>query len=281
MAAGTTAQRLRVGAELRQLREQAGISGEHVALALGWSQPKVSRIETARTTFTIRDVAALLTFYGVSEDVRAELLALTAQDTGEGAWIVRAGGFPRRQGSLAYLETGASHIRQYQPAVVPGLLQTRDYAREIARAAGASDPEGIASARIRRQEILTSQNAPRFEVLLDARALLFLPGSPEVLMGQIRSLMRRSQDGIVLLRLIPLRVLQRAVSATPFTLYDFRAPDSPSVAFIETPTGDVYYSSPDDVVRYGDLFIQLGAAALDETTSVEYLDTLASDFEEA
>jgi len=104
MPTDASAQRLRVGAELRRLREAARLSGEQVAATFGWSQPKVSRIETVRTAFTVRDVAQLLALYGVTDDVRAELLAATAEDTGEGAWIVRAGGFPRRQGSIASLE---------------------------------------------------------------------------------------------------------------------------------------------------------------------------------
>lgn len=101
MSTDASAQRLRVGAELRRLREASGMSGEQVARALGWSQPKVSRVEIGKHALTVRDVAALLARYGVTDDVRAELLAATAEDTGEGAWIVRAGGFPRRQGSIA------------------------------------------------------------------------------------------------------------------------------------------------------------------------------------
>ena len=92
-----SADRLRVGAELRRLREVAGLSGDYVARTLGWSQSKVSRIETGRHAIVARDVAALLIFYGAPDDVRAELLAATARDNGEGAWIQRAGDFVRRQ----------------------------------------------------------------------------------------------------------------------------------------------------------------------------------------
>jgi transcriptional regulator with XRE-family HTH domain len=138
MPTDASAQRLRVGAELRRLREAANLSGEQVAATLGWSQPKVSRIETGRTAFTVRDVAQLLALYGVTDDVRAELLAATAEDTGEGAWIVRAGGWPRRQGSIASLEVVTKRIRQYQPMFVPGLLQTREYVKRLLRRRGRS-----------------------------------------------------------------------------------------------------------------------------------------------
>src|SRR5689334_11316448 len=106
-----SAQRLRIGAELRRIRLATGLSGEQAARALDWSQAKVSRMETGRTAFTVRDVAGLLAVYGVTDDVRAELLAATAEDVGEGAWIVRAGGFPRRQGSIAALESVTKRIR--------------------------------------------------------------------------------------------------------------------------------------------------------------------------
>src|SRR5919112_1016788 len=164
-----SAQRLRVGAELRRLRELAQLSGEHVARTLGWSQPKVSRIEAGRTSFTVKDVAGLLALYGVTDDVRAELLGATAEDNGEGAWIVRVGGFPRRQGSIAAPESVTKRIRHHQPVVIPGLLQTYDYARAVAQAAGAADPGAIAAARMHRQEMLTATNAPRYDVVLDAR----------------------------------------------------------------------------------------------------------------
>src|SRR5690242_489642 len=148
MGTVASAQRLRVGAELRRLRLLSGLAGEQVAASLSeaqpnnsWSQSKVSRIETGRTAFTVKDVAGLLALYGVADDVRAELLASTAEDTGEGAWIVRAGGFPRRQQTIATMEHSTWRIRQYQPILIPGLLQTRDYAFSIAKAAGAANPD--------------------------------------------------------------------------------------------------------------------------------------------
>lgn len=150
MPTDPSAQRLRIGAELRRLRELAQLSGEQVARTLGWSQSKVSRIEAGRTAYTVRDVAGLLGLYGVTDDVRAELLGATADDTGEGAWIVRAGDFPRRQGAIASLESVTRRIRHHQPVVLPGLLQTYEYARSVAAAAGVRDPDDIAATRMDR-----------------------------------------------------------------------------------------------------------------------------------
>ncbi len=275
-----SAQRLRIGAELRRLRELANLSGEHVARALGWSQPKVSRIEAGRTAFTVKDVAGLLALYGVTDDVRAELLGATAEDTGEGAWIVRAGGFPRRQGSIASLESVTKRIRHHQPVVLPGLLQTYDYARAVAKAAGAADPDGIAVGRMRRQEMLTAKGAPKYEVVLDARALLLGVGDVELIRSQTTALADRAEALPRLdLRILPFGAVVPAFSTVGFTVYDFRAPESPQVAWIESPTGDVYFSAPEDIERYAELFKTLQGVALPPDRSIGYLRSLAVDLE--
>ena len=274
-----SAQRLRVGAELRRIRLVAGMSGEQAGRALDWSQAKVSRMETGRTAFTVRDVAGLLAVYGVADDVRAELLAATAEDVGEGAWIVRAGGFPRRQGSMAALESVTRRIRQYQAMIVPGLLQTREYAVAIARAAGATDPERIADARLERQRLLTAKKAPTYDVVIDGRAVFHRTSSPEVARDQVLHLISLADQPGLSLHVIPVAAKQPVVSAVAFTMYDFRAKESPSVVWIEAPTGDVYFSAPEDVARYDELFSALLGVALGRSRSIEYLRTLAEDVE--
>ncbi|BFU43478.1 helix-turn-helix domain-containing protein [Krasilnikovia sp. MM14-A1004] len=278
MPTDASVQRLRIGAELRRLREMAQLSGEQAARTLGWSQPKVSRIEAGRTAFTVKDVASLLALYGVPDDVRAELLGATAEDTGEGAWIVRAGGFPRRQDSIASLETVTKRIRHHQPVVLPGLLQTYDYARAVAAAAGATEPDAIAAARMHRQEMLTAKSGPRYDVVLDARALLLGVGDVELITGQLRALAERAESLRRLdLRVIPLGAIVPAFSTVGFTIYDFRAGESPSVAWIEAPTGDVYFSATEDVDRYASLFKTLRGVALTPDGSIGYLRSLATE----
>jgi transcriptional regulator with XRE-family HTH domain len=279
MPTDASAQRLRVGAELRRLREAANLSGEQVASALEWSQAKVSRIETGRTAFTVKDVVRLLGLYGVTDDVRAELLAATAEDTGESAWIVRAGGFPRRQGSIASLEVVTKRIRQYQPLLVPGLLQTREYAEAVATAAGATNPGFIATARMQRQEILNNKNAPSLEVILDARAVLCRIASVDVLRNQIDHLVHQAQRAVVKLNLIPLGADYDVVSAVAFTIIDFRLRASPSVVWIEAPAGDIYFSAPNDVEQHSKLFGHLHNVALSIKDSVSYLPQLAMEVE--
>ena len=280
MPRDASAQRLRVGAELRRLRLQAQLSGEFVASAFGWAQSKVSRIETGRTAYTVKDVAGLLALYGVADDVRAELLGATSEDTGEGAWIVRAGGFPRRQGSISQLESAAKRIMHHQPVVLPGLLQTYDYALAVISAAGAADPASVAAARMKRQEMLAAKDAPRYEVVLDARALLLGVADVHLVRAQLRSLADRAASLPSLdFRIIPLGMIAPAFSTVGFTLYDFKEPESPTVAWVESPTGDVYFSAREDADRYSELFRRLQSVALPESHTVRYLEVLEADIE--
>lgn len=268
--------RERVAAELKRIREGLGLSGEEVAAALGWSQPKVSRIENARISVSVRDLATLLHYYGVPEDVRAELLAMTAEDEGVGgAWLVRAGGPTRRQGEVAAIETRVRMIRQYYPLMVPGQLQSPDYALSYTRSGGWPDPEAIVARRMSRQDLLRADEAPTYVALLDARAFLAWPGGREVMRGQLAYLRMRAELPNVTVRIIPLGVDRAASAMVPFTLYDFRSELSPRVVFVESQTADLYLSAAADVQAYAELFDRLGADALNPAESLAYLASLA------
>jgi transcriptional regulator with XRE-family HTH domain len=270
--------RLRIGAELRRLRELAGLSGDATAKALKWSQSKVSRIETGRHAIVSRDIAALLVYYGAPDDVRAELLAATAKDNGEGAWIQRAGGFVRRQDSIGQMESVTSHIRHFQPVLVPGLLQTHAYALDVAAAAGATDPRKIADQRMKRQDILRSANAPTYSVVLDARALLCRFGDVAVIHDQIDHLAEVTAAlPAVDLRVIPLLRQWPVSPAVAFMIYEFKHEDSAPVVWVEAPAGDSYFSDPSDVDRHLALFSQLQTVALSSADSLGYLESLHSE----
>ncbi|PWU60752.1 hypothetical protein DLE60_09405 [Micromonospora globispora] len=273
--------RERVAAELKRIREGVGVSGEEVAAALGWSQPKVSRIENARIAVSTHDLATLLHYYGVPEEVRAELLAMTADDEGiGGAWLVRAGGVTRRQGEVAAIETRVRSIRQYYPLMVPGQLQSPEYALAYTRSGGWPNPEAIVARRMSRQDLLRSDDAPTYAALLDARAFLAWPGSREVILSQLAYLRTRAELPNVTVRIIPLGVDRTASAMVPFTLYDFRTESSPRVVYVESQTADLYLSAPADVEAYSGLFDALSADALTPEKSIEHLASLARYIED-
>lgn len=272
----SSAHRERVAAELKRIREALGVPGEEVAAALGWSQSKVSRIENARIAVSVRDLSTLLHYYGVPEEVRAELLALTVDDGAlPGAWIVRAGGPRRRQGEVAAIETRLSKIRQYYPLMIPGQLQSREYALAYVRSGGWPDPESIVARRMQRQSLLDAADAPSYTAVLDARAFLAWPGDHNIMLRQIDYVRARADLPKVSVSVVPLGA-ERTVSAmTPFTLYDFRAKDSPKVVFQESQTADLYLSDSTDVNAYESLFERLRQGALDGPKCLDYLALLA------
>ncbi|MFJ8833252.1 helix-turn-helix domain-containing protein [Micromonospora aurantiaca] len=270
------ARRERLAAELRRIREGLGVPGEEVAAALGWSQPKVSRIENARIAISTRDLATLLHYYGVTEEVRAELLTLAADDEGfHGAWLVRAGGPQRRQGEVASIETRVSQIRQYYPLTVPGQLQSPEYALAYTRSGGWPNAEAIVARRMSRQDLLRANDAPTYAALLDARAFLAWPGNRDVILSQLTYLRSRAELPNVTVRIIPLGADRSASAMGPFTLYDFRAESSPRVVFVESQTADLYLSATADVEAYSKLFDALTVDALSHEKSVEHLALLA------
>ncbi|GAA1362235.1 helix-turn-helix domain-containing protein [Catellatospora chokoriensis] len=275
------AYRERVGAELRRIRESIPVSGEDVAAALNWSQSKVSRVENAKISISMQDLATLLHYYGVPEEVRAELLSMNADETGlEGAWIVRAGGTTRRQVEVAAIETRVTTISQFHSGIVPGQLQSPSYARWLVGVGGFKDVEGIVRRRMARQQLLEQDGAPDYRAVLDARALLFWPGdSPDLVAEQISRLKARMSLPAVSVQIIPLSANRQAAALVPFLIYEFRT-NSPTVVLAESQTADLYLSSPSDVETYQQLFTGLTADALSSEDSLDYLDDLVRDIEE-
>jgi transcriptional regulator with XRE-family HTH domain len=274
-AVASETNRARVGRELRRIRADAGLSGERVAAALGWSQSKLSRIETARFGVSIWDLARLLDHYGVVEEERAELLTAIAEDADlGGAWMIRAGGPPRRQRELAAVESRVTRLRQYHPIVVPGQLQSLSYAREVARASGLAEPERIPALRMTRQRLLSGDDAPDYHVVVDERSLLRWPGPGDVMQEQVDHMLARAQLPSVCLKVLPTGGRASAFALSPFLIYDFRAKTSPTTVLIETHTTDLYLSARKDVQGYTELFQKLADEALSPTESLTYLKAL-------
>nr|WP_277349666.1 DUF5753 domain-containing protein [Planosporangium thailandense] len=212
--------------------------------------------------------------------MRAELLGATAADNGEGAWIVRTGRDDGHPDPGAAPGFGTARIRHHQPVQLPGLLRTREYARAVAQATGDSDPDARADAWMRRQEVLTTVDGVRYEVVLDARALLLAVAPVEAVRHQILSLAVRARRLPRLdLRVIPIGRPLPVFASTGFMMYDFRAAGSRPLVRVECPAGDAFFAAPDDITRYAALFAALQSAALDPTESAGYLRSLAADLE--
>lgn len=261
------------------MREVAGVSGMGLASELGWSQSKVSRIEGGLLGVSLSDLAAVLAALGASEEVTAELLTMSATADGkEGAWVVQAGGPVRRQGEVAAVESRVTRIRQYSALTVPGLLQAPGYTHAMAQAGRYGDPSELVEARGIRQALLTRPDAPRYDVVLDRRALQRWPGSSETLREQLQRLVAACDLDQVNLRVLPNGpVAVGAIGLAQFLLYDFKEPVGRSVVMLESQTADTYLSSNSDIAVYSKLFEDLEASAMGIAESGEYLEELLRD----
>lgn len=263
---------LRVGGELRRIRERAGLSGSAVARDLGWSQSKVSRVETGRFGASLEEVAELLNFYGVAEEVRAELLASVARHEGmEGAWVVRAGGTKRRQAELATVEARVKGLSQYHALWFPGLLQSADYAAAIAKS-GRFGPQGaFVERRLERQAVLKKQKGVKYRAVIEEHALTVSPGAGSILPSQLEHVLEAIDTGFVDLRIRPRTAENAVFTAGSFVLYDFKS--GPPVVLAEAQTADLYLSAEADVTAYKKLFSELQRDALDPQASRERVES--------
>ncbi|MBM0233668.1 helix-turn-helix domain-containing protein [Micromonospora sp. STR1_7] len=269
--------RVRLGAELRQLRRREALTLEQVCDRLGWaSTSKLSRIELGQSRPDLADVLDLLDIYQVPPPARDALIVIARDAATSRGWWKTLGEMSERQRTYAELEAGAAHIVEYQPAVVPGLLQTPAYAR-LRVSAGALltpdvDVEVEVRARALRQEVLRRADPPRYTAVL-AEAACDLGDLPvEVWREQLRHLVAVTGLAHVTVRLLPLEAAGSGLHPlTPYSWYAFPDPADPRTVMLEALTTDVRLATVLDVDRYERMTEALLAAALSPEETVTAL----------
>ena len=205
-----TVRRRRLAAELRRLRDGARLTGDQVAERLGWSPSKISRYELARTGLNPADVGKLLDLYGVDGRQRDELLALAREARLRGWWQAYSDALPEDFLAFIGLEAEARSVRQWHAEVVPGLLQTQAYAREVLRGfqkVAIVTPRQIErrlQARLERQQLLLREPPPELHIVLDESVLLRRLGDNATMDAQLRRMAEVSQLPSVTLQILPL-----------------------------------------------------------------------------
>jgi hypothetical protein len=178
------------------------------------------------------------------------------------------------------LEAGAASIRNFEPSVVPGLLQTADYAREIFRNGPIElDPEGVerlVEVRLARQEILARDDRPRLWAVIDEAVIHRIVGSAEVMRGQLGHLADAAQQGKTTIQVMPYCAGAHAGTIGAFVILDFPEPTDPAMVYVETLAGDIYLEERSDVNRYTLAFDRLRAASLHPDDSVQLIEQTAS-----
>jgi transcriptional regulator with XRE-family HTH domain len=252
---GPTALRMMLGAHLRQLREARGISREDAGWRIRSSESKISRMELGRVSFKERDIADLLTLYGVSaQDERDRLLALARNANTPGWWHRYGDVMPSWFQSYLGLEAAAAVIRTYEIQFVPGLLQTADYARAVLllghRNASADEINRRVSLRMDRQRILTRRDPPHLWVVMDEAVLRRPVGGRSVMRGQLAALIEANKLPNIRLQIIPFHIGGHAASGGAFSILRFRDQDLPDVVYVEQLTSAIYLDKRDDVDHY-------------------------------
>lgn len=251
---GPTVQRLVLGGHLRRLREEAGMTTERAAASIRGSHSKISRMEHGRVGFKERDISDLLTLYGVGPgEEREALLNLAREANTPGWWQGYADILPHWVEPYFGLEAAASFIREYELQMVPGLLQTEDYARAVIRLGNLLSDEEVnrrTQARISRQHIMHRENPPRVWAVLDEGALSRIIGGRDVMRSQLRHLIGMCEHPAVTLQILPFSAGAHRAMGGPFTILRYTEPDLRDVVFIEQLTSALYLDKPTEVDSY-------------------------------
>jgi hypothetical protein len=253
-AIGPTVRRIALGSSLRRLREQAGIDRETAGNAIRGSVAKISRIETGRVGFKIRDVSDLLSLYGVTDPAeRAVVLDLARHANQPGWWYRYNDLLPSWSEIYLGLEQDAAVIRTFALQFVPELLQTPGYARAVTElaATGIEEIERRVELRIRRQQLLTRDDPPMFWAVIDESVLRrSVCDEPDVLRAQLIHLLEVNERPNVSLQFVPLSHGGHPTAGGSFTLLRFTQRDLPDVVYLEQLTNAQCLDKRSDTERY-------------------------------
>jgi transcriptional regulator with XRE-family HTH domain len=279
---GPTVLRIALGAQLRTYREASGLTTMEAAEAIRATHSKISRMERGRTTAKQRDVADLLTLYGVTDEAeREKLLELTREASVPGWWQPFNDVMPRWFELYIGLEKAASVIRSYEMQFVHGLLQTEDYARAVILISNAYGPtadiERRVSLRMGRQRLLTQPDAPELWAVLDEAVLRRSPGAPAVMRAQLAHLLELSDLPNVTLQIVPFGAGPHAAAGGQFTILRFPEPDLSDVVYLEQLNSAQYLDHPDDVAAYLTVMNELCVQAATGPASRDMLRALLKE----
>jgi transcriptional regulator with XRE-family HTH domain len=278
-----TARRRRLAAELRRLREQSGRTGEAVADLLGWSKAKVSRYELARSGLKPGDVARLLDVYQVHGEHREQLLTLAEEATQEGWWEAYSDVLTEEYLAFIGLEDEAASVLQWQINMVPALLQTERYARDILSAYQRMSPTAptIIDRRVQtyliRQQVLTRDQPLELAVVLDESVLRRQRGDRTVMHEQLQHLAEAAKRPNVTVLILPLAGPKR-LALDSFQILQFGPAHATSlrdVVRIESLRNHLYVEGETDTYEFRLAFDHLAQESLSPEESLEYISRTA------
>ncbi|MBM7771200.1 transcriptional regulator with XRE-family HTH domain [Actinokineospora baliensis] len=268
-----TVRKRRLGRELRRHRELAGKTHLEVSKVLGCSDAKISYMEAGRYKIQWRDVRDMLAFCGVDDPSVVEPLVQMARESGEKSWWqpyedTMLDNF----GTYVGLEGEAQVQHHFELHVIPGLLQTADYARALAKVGTRVKPDAVdrvVDLRLARQQRLDEPDPLELRLVIDEEALRRPIGGQAVLSRQLQHLLAMNERQHVHVQVLPTAVGAHAGLGGSFTILEF--PDDPAVVYMEHKRGCLYLEHPDDVAAYTMTLDRLRADSLTSTQSAELI----------
>ena len=281
-AGEATVLRMLLGAQLRRLREAADISAEKAGYEIRASRSKISRMETGRVGFKLRDIEDLLTLYGVADEAqRAKVIALARRSREPEWWTQYTDILPDWFETYLGFESAATAIRSFETQFVPGLFQTEDYARAVTRLGHQTAPEPEVERRVglrlKRQELLARAQPPRIWAVLDEAALRRPVGGAQVMRPQLRRLIEAAQLTGVTLQVVPFARGGHSAASGSFSILRFEERDLPDVVYMEQLTSAVYLDQRADVEHYLEVADQLSGEALTPADTIRFIERVACE----
>jgi transcriptional regulator with XRE-family HTH domain len=279
LAGSPTVRRRELGALLRALRNERGLTVEQVAGELLCSPSKVSRMETGQRGATLRDIRDLCDLYGVSEAAERERFMTLAREGKQQGWWQS---FELPHSTFVGLEQAAVSMKIFHSAVVPGLLQTAGYTRALHQAYTPPLEPEIIEQRIeerltRQQQVLDQADPPRIEIVMDEAVLHRPVGGAAVIREQLGRIAEVAGRKEVTIQILPFEVGAHPALESDFIILEFSG-QAASMVYVEGLAGQIYLDRPQDVERYLDVFERLRDVAEGPKDSVTRIAKIRSAY---
>jgi transcriptional regulator with XRE-family HTH domain len=281
-ASGPTIARWQLGAQLKSLREGAGVTHRDIAAEIGCSESKIYKIEAGDVGLGRSDLLVMLGKYGITDPQRRETMLDLQRQGKERGWWARYGQLPGPYSMYIGLESAATAIRNFELAVVPGLLQTEEYTRALFNQQRLNDSADELAKRVQvrlaRQEAAFNEDPPlQLWTIIDEGALHRQVGSTEIMHAQLVHLIEMSRRKHINIQVVPFGEGAHPGTLGSFQILEFREHVHSPVVYVESFAGDVYLERDDDLARVTLAYTHLHSSALSATKSRELIAEIASD----
>lgn len=274
-------QRRRLRTELRQARLDAGLTQESVAEEMDWSLSKIIRIETGAVGVSTNDLTALLRLYDIDDSQRIKDLVALGKVARQQSWYSKYRGLvPQTYFQYIEYETSASVIRSYETMLVPGLLQTEEYASAVMHLhrihPKREEVRSRVEIRMKRQQLLLGRaSPPPLFFILDEAVIQRLIGDKATRHDQISRLISIANRPDVTIEIIPFSVGLHRGMGDNFTILEFSDPSDDDVLYFESVRDSIFQEDAEEISIYRELFEELRKISLGKKKSLDYLVEIA------